>query len=146
MTCRRAPRLAWLVAALLVACGNGQAFLSGDVCGAGASANEAVGNKFAACFAADPSFAAGTFSPCFDPGACEESIKSCNAADLAAMATVIACQNAYAASDDCSFAAITSYNTSCAGFVTTGDAGNALSPDCVAAFEKNQGICELDGG
>jgi hypothetical protein len=135
-----------LAALAFAACGSGQAFLSGDVCGAAASANDAVANAFAACSASDSSFAAGGYSPCFDPSACEESLKSCTAADKAAMQTVIACQNTYAASGDCSFAAINTYDTTCAGIATTTDGGNALSAACVKAFEQNPGICASDAG
>ncbi len=135
-----------LAALALASCGSGQAFLSGDICGAAASANNAVANAFASCYAANPDFAGGGYSPCFDPGACEQSLKSCSAADKVAMQTVVACQNAYATSGDCSFAAITNYDTNCAGFVTTGDGGSALSPACVAAFEENPGVCALDAG
>jgi expansin (peptidoglycan-binding protein) len=62
------------------------------------------------------------------------------------MQTVIACQNTYAASGDCSFAAINTYDTTCAGIATTTDGGNALSAACVKAFEQNPGICASDAG
>ena len=135
------------VALVLIACGgNGQAFLSGGVCGDGASANAAVANKIGSCASVNSGFAGG-FSPCFDVGACEDNIKACTAADRGVFEAVASCQNTYAQNAACSFGAWTVY-TACAQSATVApDGGNALTPACAAAFDANPGVCAIpDGG
>ncbi len=63
------------------------------------------------------------------------------------MQGIVDCQNAYASDSDCSFAAIATYNSTCASLATTeADGGAALSSACVVAFSNDQGICSGDAG
>ena len=128
--------------ALATGCGNGQAFLSGGVCGDGASATAAVASKVQRCAALNTSFAGG-FSPCFDVGACESNLQGCSASDQAALEAVAACQNAYARNTDCSFAGWSVFQTCAANAATLPDAGAALSAACTARFNTNPGLCAI---
>lgn len=110
------------------------------------SANQNVANKFANCLSQDPSFFAGNVLPCFDQGACETNLKSCNNADQAVLEAEVSCQNSYAKNSDCSAAAWTTENECAVAASTFSDGGTSLTAACAAAIAQNPGSCGNDAG
>lgn len=116
-----------------------------DPCGNQASAISQVASKEQSCVAQNPVFQ-GAPAPCLDQNACEEDLKSCSAADRTLLDEVANCYTSYAASSDCTFAALQQADQCASNATTLSDGGSRLSQGCAQAFVQNQGTCSLDAG